>query len=60
MTYPTFWFSNSGLTLQIILNKLCCYKKQDPSIDYEWDAIDETSYVIQNVQPFYVNNLSTM
>jgi hypothetical protein len=56
MTYPTFWFSNSGLSLPIILNKLCCFKKQEISIDYEWDAENEPLYIIQNVQPVYVNN----
>ncbi len=58
MTYPTFWFSNSGITLELILNKLCCYKKKQIVVDYEWDFENETSYIKQNVQPFYVNNLS--
>jgi hypothetical protein len=57
MAYPTFWFSNSGLTLQIILDKLCCFKKLDPSIDYEWDVQNEPSYIIQNVQPIYLNKI---
>lgn len=57
MPYPTFWFSNSGLSLQIILNKLCCYKKQEIAVDYEWDADNETSYTIENMQPVYVNKI---
>lgn len=58
MTYPTFWFSNSGLTLSMILNKFCCYKKKEILVDYEWDPDSETSFIIQNVQPEYVNNIS--
>ena len=26
--------------------------------NYEWDFENETTYIKQNVQPFYVNNLS--
>ena len=57
MRYPTFWFSNSGLTLEIIINKLCCLKKKQITLDYEWDIESETSYIIKNTQP---NSISSM
>jgi len=57
MTNPTFWFSNSGLTLEILYNKLCCLKKKKITLDYEWDADNETQFIIENAQPNYINSL---
>lgn len=59
MTNPTFWFSNSGLTLEIILNKVCCFKKKI-TVDYEWDLDNETSYKVENAQPIYYNSISNI
>ena len=57
MPYPTFWFSNSGLTLNILLEKICCYKESSSTIDYEWDTSDTFNYSIERVQPNINNSM---
>lgn len=56
MPYPTFWFSNSGLTFNILLEKICCYKPSS-TIDYEWDTLDTFDYSIERVQPNINNSM---
>jgi|LakMenEpi03Aug12_release.lakeMendotaPanAssembly.Ray.scaffolds.fasta_scaffold4742873_1 hypothetical protein len=59
MYYPTFWFSNSGITWDIIKEKICCCKQTLPNnqLDYEWDIHDGYRLTIGNAQPVCANKL---